>query len=134
MGFLNLRILIAHNDSSIREMIAAMLKHYNFRIDYAEDGMEALKKLESFEYDIVLINTRLKYLDGLRLTSFARRIETVKKRNKNTWICGLTTFISKEECIECGMNEALMLPFTKQKLEEVIRYPLIQNGQEPELN
>jgi len=59
------RLLLAEDDSVIRQLLGIMLRHSNFDLDIAEDGRKAVEMWESGEYDLILMDVQMPLLDGL---------------------------------------------------------------------
>lgn len=61
------RILIVDDEESIRSILSKYLAMLGYFIDTAEDGIKALKKLEEYDYDLVLTDLKMPNLDGREL-------------------------------------------------------------------
>ena len=55
----NNTILIVDDEASIRRTLREILEYEDFAVDEAEDGEEALTKLRSNRYDLVLLDPEL---------------------------------------------------------------------------
>ncbi len=68
MGAATLRtLLVVDDDPSIHELIKAMLANQNWDLDCANDGDEALSRLTTRAYDLVLTDILMPGMDGLTL-------------------------------------------------------------------
>jgi two-component system, OmpR family, response regulator len=61
------KILIVDDDPNIRELIGLFLRNEGFNIVEASDGLDALKKLESFKADLVVLDIMMPNMDGWEL-------------------------------------------------------------------
>lgn len=63
-------ILIVDDEKKEREGISRLLKryHFNLKISQAVNGEEALKEFEKHEYDILLTDIKMPFMDGIQLT------------------------------------------------------------------
>jgi CheY-like chemotaxis protein len=60
-------LLVVDDDPSIHDLIGAMLTGKNWRMDTAANGEEALSRLETRAYDVVLTDILMPGMDGLTL-------------------------------------------------------------------
>ena len=70
------RMLIVEDDSQIREIIEdyfSSKKDNEFEIFSAEDGLVAEKMINENEYDLILLDVMLPFLDGFSLCRLIRK-------------------------------------------------------------
>ena len=65
-------ILIADDESSIRESLELYLNEEGFSCDTAADGQEAIDALEEKDYDLLLVDIRMPKKDGIEVLEYAR--------------------------------------------------------------
>ena len=63
-----MRVLLADDNDTARDILARSLRSMSFRVDVAENGEQALQRLaeKDEDYDIVLLDWRMPGLDGLK--------------------------------------------------------------------
>lgn len=61
------KILIVDDEQSIRYVLREILEEEKYEVDDAENGEEALKKLQNEQYDVVLSDIKMPKMDGLTL-------------------------------------------------------------------
>ncbi len=110
-GLANLaRILIVEDNLVNQKVVTAVLRKRGYTIELANDGMEALSKLEKQEgFDLVLMDVQMPVLDGLETT---RRIRQ-EKRWHGLPIVAMTAHAmngDRERCLEAGMNGYISKP------------------------
>ncbi|WP_188735083.1 response regulator transcription factor [Oceanobacillus neutriphilus] len=67
-GLSNLaKILIVDDDTHIRELVGLLLRNEGFQVYEASDGIKALKKLESVQVDMVILDIMMPNMDGWEL-------------------------------------------------------------------
>ena len=71
-------ILIADDSSSMRQMVSFTLKAAGHQVDEAKDGIEALEKAKSKQYELVLSDVNMPNKSGFELTSELRSLENYK--------------------------------------------------------
>jgi len=62
-----IRILIADDSATTREIEKSILESYGYSVDIAADGMEGLEMAKSFNYDLVITDAEMPRLDGFSL-------------------------------------------------------------------
>ncbi len=113
------RILLVENDFASIELIKLFLKE-EFKIDIAYSAVEGLEKVNSFEYDIILMDINLG--TGMTGTELTNKIRSIKKY-KNKPIVAMTAFAmegDKEEFLKAGCSHYISKPFTKEELLELL--------------
>jgi len=68
------RILVVDDEASIRRTLRDILEYEDFSVDEAVDGKEALHKLRSAPYDLVLLDIKMPEVDGLQVLEEMREI------------------------------------------------------------
>jgi CheY-like chemotaxis protein len=58
------RVLIADDDDDVREMLAAFLEDEGWEVVVAKDGQEALARLTSEDFHVVMLDQRMPKLTG----------------------------------------------------------------------
>ena len=58
------RILIADDEKDVRVMLGELLKEAGYLVDLAEDGKEALDKLEDRKTDLLVLDLMMPRIDG----------------------------------------------------------------------
>lgn len=61
------RILIADDDSMIRECIALLLSHTGFEVETVRDGEEGWRAVRSAEFDLLITDHQMPNMTGLNL-------------------------------------------------------------------
>lgn len=58
------KVLIVEDDSDLVEVLELNLKKYGYEVDHAYDGEQALKKVQEFRPDIIILDIMLPKLNG----------------------------------------------------------------------
>jgi len=108
------RILVAEDDPVNQLVVQAMLENLGVYVEIASHGADAVKLSEEGEFDLILMDLHMPYMDGLQAT------EVIRARGDCTPIVALTANILPEttqECLDMGMNGYLSKPMTIEDLE-----------------
>lgn len=104
------RILVVEDNHVNQKVVTAVLRKRGFTIELANDGQEALQKLEtSGSFDLVLMDVQMPVLDGLEATRLIRK----EARWNSLPIVAMTAHAmngDKERCLEAGMNGYISKP------------------------
>lgn len=128
----NFNVLIVDDNKVNVELIKAQLKPYNYNIQIAYDGEEALEKVEKNAPDIVLLDLMMPKISGYEV---CRSI----KQNKKTQfipiiiITALQELEDKIKAIELGADDFLVKPFNKLELTTRIKSLLYTKSLHDEL-
>ena len=66
------KILIIEDDKIIKNIIEFLLKKEGYQIEFAEDGLIGIEKINSFLPDLIITDIMLPYKSGLEITSYAK--------------------------------------------------------------
>ncbi len=69
------RILIVDDEKPILNLIRISLSNAGYLCDTAEDGNEALEKIDNGKYDLILLDIMLPEIDGFELMEYIRPLE-----------------------------------------------------------
>jgi len=112
----SLRILLAEDNPVNQKVAGQMLSKLGYRAEVVSSGLEALKALESKNYDVVLMDLQMPEMDGLEAS---RAIRARWPDPVRPWIIALTACALEEDrrrCLDAGMNEYLSKPIQMDEL------------------
>ncbi len=116
-----LQILLAE-DNPVNQMTATtMLEKLGHAVVVANDGRQALAKLDEQKFDIVFMDVQMPEMDGVTATGAIRKSEQVT--GKHTPIVAMTAHAmkgDKEKCLEAGMDDYVSKPIRRKDLADVI--------------
>jgi len=67
-----IRILVADDDPSIRQLLSTVIRREGFEVDAAADGQEAINKLEGHNYAVILLDLMMPRRDGFEVIEYLR--------------------------------------------------------------
>jgi PAS domain S-box-containing protein len=127
------RILVVDDVDLNRELMLAMLSRYGCTVQLAEDGLDALRALETQRFDLILMDCQMPVMDGFAAT---RAIRQQTGATAKMPIVALTASAQPQHLARCraaGMNEHLTKPLSPNALEEVLQRYLGETAEsEPE--
>ncbi len=120
------KLLIVEDNETNQEVLKSLieLSRWKINIDIAENGIEALKKLEknNYNYDFIFMDINMPKMGGIEATQKIREAE--RKIKKHIPIIALTASAFKEDrerFLSAGMDDYLAKPFTKEELYRKIK-------------
>ena len=114
-----LSILLVEDNDLNQKLAKKVLGDFGFRIDLAGNGKEAIQKLETNRYDLVLMDLQMPEMDGYQATQHIREV-----MNLELPIIAMTAHSlvgEKEKCLRVGMNDYMAKPFKAEELYYKIR-------------
>ncbi|MBE5105634.1 response regulator transcription factor [Bacillus thuringiensis] len=134
------RVLVVDDESDMRQLVGMYLDNFGYEWGEAENGKEALKKLETDHYDFVVLDIMMPEMDGLSVCKEIRKTSDVpiifltakgEEWNRvNGLRMGADDYIVKPfspgELI--ARIEAVLRRYTKQEQQEEIQFgPILIN-------
>ncbi len=111
------KILIAEDSSVILNLTKKILMQQRYEIDAAKDGEEVLRKLETTNYDLILMDINIPKMDGMEC---AKRIRALEDKSKSSTpifaITGNAKNYSADDFSAVGINEFLQKPINFDQL------------------
>ncbi|EGV31963.1 multi-sensor hybrid histidine kinase [Thiorhodococcus drewsii AZ1] len=110
------RILVVEDSPHNRTLIQAFLARTPLRVDYAENGAEAIEKWNANAYTLVLMDMQMPVMDGYEATTAIREQERTEGRAP-TPIVALTAFAltaDVDTCLAAGCDAHLAKPIRKR--------------------
>lgn len=86
------------------------------QIDLAQNGQEAVDKIQTKQYHMVLMDINMPIMDGMQATQNIRKLDGDKKHTK---IIAMTANVMEEDVrhyLEIGMNGHISKPFVQKEL------------------
>jgi PAS domain S-box-containing protein len=120
-SFAGKKILVV-DDNEINTLIAGrILGKLGFELDFAADGMEAIAKVKSNQYDLIFMDIKMPGIDGFETTGIIREMEG--DYFKTVPIIALTASTLQDENLKfkaSGMNGHILKPFKPADIRNII--------------
>jgi CheY-like chemotaxis protein len=111
-----MRVLLVDDNLFNQEVARAILDQIEADTEVADNGLEALQRLENGEsYDVVLMDMTMPVMDGLEAS---RRIRAMEKFRRLPIIAMTANAMKgdREACLAAGMNDHLAKPIDTREL------------------
>lgn len=115
-----LRVLVVEDNAVNRLVIRKVLLGLQCDVTMCEDGFSAVKRVETGDFDIVLMDVQMPGIDGLET---ARRIRRLGSAGLDLPIIAVTASAMAEDrarCAEAGMNGFMPKPISIETLEKTL--------------
>lgn len=107
------KILIIEDEDGIRRLLRYDLKQFDFDVDSTKDGQEAIKAVESNDYDVIIVDWMLPIYDGISL------VKRFRAEGNSAIIIMLTAKDEESdilEAFEAGVDDYMSKPFSPREL------------------
>jgi signal transduction histidine kinase/ActR/RegA family two-component response regulator len=124
------RVLLVEDNPVNQKVAIRMLQKLGCVVELAENGQQALEKLERASYDIVLMDMQMPIMDGLTATRLLRQRE--QQTGHHQVVIALTANAmqtDRELCLEAGMDDYLSKPLTLDALQVMLLRWVAQHKQ-----
>ena len=113
--------LIVEDSPTMRQLIVFALRRLKtLRVTEADDGVDALKKLQGGKFDILITDINMPIMDGLKLVSMVRK----DANHKDIPIVIITTEGAQEDrerALALGANAYITMPIQAPQVIEPVK-------------
>ncbi|HUN64812.1 MAG TPA: response regulator [Bacteroidota bacterium] len=113
----NLRMLCVDDHPDLRRSLEQQFVNEDFIVDTAEDGIAALEKIKTHQYDIVLLDMMMPRLDGMGVLKEMKRINRLTNVIMLTAVDDVPTAM---ECVKLGAKDFIQKPYDPEELLHVV--------------
>jgi signal transduction histidine kinase/CheY-like chemotaxis protein len=117
-GFPNIHILVAEDNEINQTLLKNLFSYWNLRYELAQNGKEAIEKLEHGKFDLLLMDIQMPEVDGYTATRHIRNV-----LHSDIPIIAMTAHAmagEREKCLSYGMNEYISKPIREEQLYKLI--------------
>jgi signal transduction histidine kinase/CheY-like chemotaxis protein len=114
-----IRILVVDDNLINQKLALKLISKLGLKVDQALNGLEAVEKAKSFQYDLIFMDMQMPIMDGISAT---KEILDFNLNNK-PYIVAMTANAFQEDmeiCQKVGMKDFLSKPIIPDKLYSII--------------
>jgi CheY-like chemotaxis protein/HPt (histidine-containing phosphotransfer) domain-containing protein len=122
VSYPRVKVLLVEDNRVNQEVALRLLKTFGIEAELAEDGQQAVKRVEQARYDLVLMDCQMPGMDGYDATRAIRVLEEHEGRPRGP-IAAMTAnalFGDREKCLEAGMDDYIAKPIKRDALAGVL--------------
>jgi DNA-binding NtrC family response regulator len=105
-------ILLVDDEKSVRTTLAILLQKMGYRVEESSSGADAIEKLKSQFFDLVITDLKMEPVDGIQV------LKNVKEINPSSEVVVMTAYSTVEsgvEAIKLGAYDYIQKPFEKDE-------------------
>ena len=110
----NMHVLLVEDNIHNQILAKIYLERNGACVEIADNGLIALEKIKGKQYDVILMDVQLPFMDGISTT------QQIRNENlNNVPVIGCSAHSLETErikCIEAGMNDFIVKPYTESQL------------------
>ncbi len=114
------RVLVAEDNPVNQLVIETLLRRRGFIVDIANDGLQAVERLDPERHDAIFMDCQMPNLDGYEATA---RIRANEPEGRHVPIVAMTAHAfagDRERCLRAGMDDYLSKPLRSEDLDPVL--------------
>jgi len=113
-----LKILVLDDEPIVGDRLKPVLETEGYGVEVFVDPREAIKRLESEEFDIVITDVRMANIDGIQVLEYVRGRSD---RTKVLIITGYATVQLAREALSKGVFDFIAKPFKMQDIRDMVQ-------------
>ena len=116
------KVLLAEDNPANQKLALLLLKKLGYEAHLAVNGKEALAKLQTESYDLVLMDCQMPEMDGYEATQVIRANE--KSTGQRIPILAMTAnamLDDRDKCLKTGMDDHISKPINAQRFAEILQ-------------
>jgi diguanylate cyclase (GGDEF)-like protein len=113
-----MKILVVEDDDLIAQTLRILLSNQNYAVEIAADGQAGLELVETFDYDLLLLDVMLPKLNGI---SLCRQLRSKGYQVPILLLTGQDSKHDKAIGLDAGADDYVVKPFDTEELVARIR-------------
>lgn len=120
-----MKILVVEDDELLAEVLTEILANQNYAVEIATDGKAGKDLIETYDYDLILLDVMLPKLDGI---SLCRHIRSLGLQMPVLLLTGRDSSHEKAIGLDAGADDYVVKPFDEEELVARVRALLRRSG------
>jgi hypothetical protein len=116
----SLPILLAEDSRANQLVATTLLTRVGFRVDVAENGLQAVAAVNRRSYSLVLMDLAMPEMDGLEATGCIRALPGKRGRIPIIAMTANVLADDRQRCLDGGMDDYLPKPIDRRRLYETL--------------
>jgi hypothetical protein len=116
----NKRILLVEDNKSNQDVELKILSEIGYLVEAVSSGEEALEAVQSYSFDLVLMDVEMEGMDGITATEKIRALEGDISSIPIIALTAHSSMKDRERCLSGGMNDYIAKPINVQFLKIII--------------
>ncbi|MEL6381476.1 MAG: response regulator [Cyanobacteria bacterium J06626_18] len=122
-----MRILLVEDDDSVAKVLEKSLISAHYAVDVANDGQAGWQLVNSFDYDLIVLDVMLPKLDGIQL---CQQLRNASHHMPVLLVTALDSSTQKIAGLDAGADDYITKPFELEELLARVRV-LLRRTQKP---
>ena len=114
------RVLVAEDSEMNRQVIKGILEYMGLEVNFADSGIEALKRLKEDIFDLLIVDIQMPGMSGFEVISRCKALFSGKARIPIVVVTGDVTKDVQDECDALGVDRFLAKPVESERLRGAI--------------
>lgn len=122
------QILLIDDDELVLKSLGKLLRSQGYRVETATSGKEAIEKVKTNEFDLIVSDVRMPEIDGIDCLRYLREIERGEGRGitPEIIITGFADEKAKTRADSLAVRDYLQKPFDNRAFLDRVRLRLSQ--------
>jgi two-component system sensor histidine kinase RpfC len=114
------RVLVAEDSDMNRQVFKGILEYKGLDVNFANTGIEALKRLKEEIFDLLIVDIQMPGMSGFEVITRCKSLFSGKPRIPIVVVTGDVTKEVQDECNELGVDRFLSKPVESERLRGVV--------------
>lgn len=117
---MNKKILIAEDEIALRFLLSETLVDEGYEVEETEDGQEAIERLQSRAYDLVILDYMMPEKTGVEVCAWLRKTGNPNQQTPVILLTAKAQEKDRQNALDSGVNAYVTKPFSPLKFLQVI--------------
>ncbi|MEP7361694.1 MAG: response regulator [Acidobacteriota bacterium] len=125
-----IRILVVEDNAINRRVAGEMISRLGYQVEYAFNGVEAIQRFDTQEFDLILMDCHMPEMDGYEATRRIRAMNSIRRYVPIVALTAGATPIDRQKALNSGMDDYLAKPFRREELAALLQRWLLGTARE----